>query len=72
MKWDVVLPTRKWILRLRNVWDGSNLVPPCKGNISFYSGMEYVEDSFNGTVALKVYDKINNHIDSLAFSHGLE
>lgn len=26
-----------------------------------------MEDSFNGTVALKVYDKINNHIDSLAF-----
>lgn len=29
--------------------------------------VEYVEDSFNSTVALKVYDKINNHIDSLAF-----
>lgn len=41
-----------------------------KGTLA--SIVEYVEDSFNSTVALKVYDKINNHIDSLAFSHGLE
>lgn len=29
--------------------------------------MEYIEDSFNSVVALKIYNKINNHIDSLAF-----
>lgn len=29
--------------------------------------LEYVEDSFNNEVALKVYRRINDHIDSLVF-----
>lgn len=31
------------------------------------STVKYVEDCFNRTVALKVYNKINSHIDSLVF-----
>lgn len=29
--------------------------------------VEYVENNFNSTVAMKVYNKINNHVDSLVF-----
>ncbi len=29
--------------------------------------LDYVEENFDCTVAMKVYNKINNHVDSLAF-----
>lgn len=29
--------------------------------------IEYVENNFSSAIALKIYNKINNHIDSLAF-----
>ncbi len=34
--------------------------------------VEYVEDRFNSTVALKVYNKINNYIDLLVFFPRIE
>ena len=31
--------------------------------------LDYIEEYFDSTVAMKVYNKINNHVDSVSYTH---